>query len=125
VHPAEASLDPASLIWIGSIAGLIAGLATGLGAVPVLFFVKAVRPFTSAVMLGFRAGVMLAATSFSLIVPGIEAAALAGPAGLAGSGMVAYARDPGRGLLAHHEAERCIKRPYRDSRSDAQGGRSK
>jgi ZIP family zinc transporter len=25
-------LDPASLIWVGSLAGLIAGLATGLGA---------------------------------------------------------------------------------------------
>ncbi len=99
--PAETPLDPASLIWIGSLAGLIAGLATGLGAVPVLFFVKAVRPSTSAMMLGFGAGVMLAATSFSLIVPGIEAAARMGHAGLAGSGMVASGMVLGAlGLLA-------------------------
>jgi ZIP family zinc transporter len=82
-------------------AGLIAGLATGLGAVPVLFYVKAVRPFTSAVMLGFGAGVMLAATSFSLVAPGIEAAARRGHAGLAGSGMVASGMLIGAlGLLA-------------------------
>jgi ZIP family zinc transporter len=101
VPPAETSLDPASLIWIGSIAGLIAGLATGLGAVPVLFFVKAVRPFTSAVMLGFGAGVMLAATSFSLVTPGIEAAARKGHVGVAGSGIVASGMLLGAlGLLA-------------------------
>jgi len=89
VPPAETPLDPASFIWIGSLAGLVAGLATGFGAVPVLFLVKAVRPFTSAMMLGFGAGVMLAATSFSLVVPGIEAAGRQGHEGLAGSGMVA------------------------------------
>jgi ZIP family zinc transporter len=81
MHPGETSLEPASLIWIGSIAGLIAGLATGLGAVPVLFLVKTVRPFTSAMMLGFGAGVMLAATSFSLIIPGSRPPAARGTRG--------------------------------------------
>ena len=101
MHPGETSLEPASLIWIGSIAGLIAGLATGIGAVPVLFFVKTVRPFTSAMMLGFGAGVMLAATSFSLIIPGIEAAGRQGHEGLAGSGIVASGMMLGAiGLLA-------------------------
>jgi ZIP family zinc transporter len=89
VHPGEPPLEPASLIWTGSLAGLIVGLATGLGAVPVLFLVKTVRPFTSAMMLGFGAGVMLAATSFSLIIPGIEAAGQSGYEGIAGSGIVA------------------------------------
>src|SRR3990172_10704119 len=101
MHPGETSLEPASPILIRSIPRLIPGLATGIGAVPVLFFVKTVRPFTSAMMLGFGAGVMLAATSFSLIIPGIEAAGRQGHEGLAGSGIVASGMMLGAiGLLA-------------------------
>jgi ZIP family zinc transporter len=59
------------LIWLGSIASLGAGLATGAGALPVLF-AKKVSDRLLDVMLGFSAGVMLAATSFSLIVPAID-----------------------------------------------------
>ncbi|MBC8042833.1 MAG: ZIP family metal transporter [Rhizobacter sp.] len=58
---------------VGTLASLVAGLATGAGALPVLFF-KTVSQRSQDVMLGFGAGVMLAATSFSLIVPGIAAA---------------------------------------------------
>lgn len=57
----------------GVLASLIAGAATGLGALPLLFF----RSFPDRVrdgFLGFSAGIMLAATSFSLIVPGLDAA---------------------------------------------------
>ncbi len=60
-----------SLIQIGTIASLLAGLATGAGALPALFFSK-VSDRVLNTMLGGAAGVMLAATSFSLIVPGIE-----------------------------------------------------
>jgi ZIP family zinc transporter len=63
------------LIWIGLVASLVAGLATGAGALPVLF-VKKISDRLLDVMLGFSAGVMLAATSFSLIVPAID---LGGP----------------------------------------------
>jgi ZIP family zinc transporter len=76
-----------SLILLGTVAGLLAGLATGIGAVPV-FLIRAVRPSTTAALLGFGAGVMLAATSFSLIVPGIEAAERQGAGALASSGLV-------------------------------------
>jgi len=58
-------------ILLGSVASLIAGLATGAGALPVLFTTK-VSDRLLDVMLGFSAGVMLAATSFSLIVPAID-----------------------------------------------------
>lgn len=58
---------------IGSIASLGAGLATTLGAVPILF-VRSISERIQGVMLGFGGGVMLAATSFSLIVPATEAA---------------------------------------------------
>jgi ZIP family zinc transporter len=58
-------------IWFGSVASLLAGLATGAGALPVLF-TKEVSDRILDIMLGFSAGVMLAATFFSLIVPSIE-----------------------------------------------------
>lgn len=60
-----------SQITLGLIASLLAGLATGVGALPSLFF-KNVSDRILNTMLGASAGVMLAATSFSLIVPGIE-----------------------------------------------------
>lgn len=63
------------VIWLGSLASLVAGLATGAGALPVLF-TREVSDRLLDVMLGFSAGVMLAATSFSLIVPAID---LGGP----------------------------------------------
>jgi ZIP family zinc transporter len=59
------------IIWFGFAASLLAGLATGAGALPVLF-TKRVSDRLLDVMLGFSAGVMLAATSFSLIVPAID-----------------------------------------------------
>jgi len=59
------------MIWLGSVASLVAGLSTGAGALPVLFTRK-VSDRLLDVMLGFSAGVMLAATSFSLIVPAID-----------------------------------------------------
>jgi ZIP family zinc transporter len=59
------------IIWLGSAASLIAGLATGAGALPVLFL-KKVSDRILDVMLGFSAGIMLAATFFSLIIPTID-----------------------------------------------------
>ena len=57
----------------GTTASLLAGLATALGALPLLF-IKRVSDKTRDGMLGFGAGVMLAASCFSLILPGIDAA---------------------------------------------------
>jgi len=57
---------------IGFIGSLAAGAATGLGALPVLFF-RDISQRAQDIMMGFGAGVMLAATSFSLIVPAIDA----------------------------------------------------
>lgn len=71
------------IIYVGFAASLAAGLATGVGALPALF----VKNFSDNVMdalLGFAAGVMLAATAFSLLVPSI---ALGGPL-VAGSGLL-------------------------------------
>jgi len=60
-----------TLVATGFVASILAGLATGVGALPAFFF-KEVPDNLMNTMLGGAAGVMLAATSFSLIVPGIE-----------------------------------------------------
>jgi len=60
-----------NLIMLGGLASLLAGLATGIGALPV-FVVREVSEKLLDASLGFAAGVMLAATSFSLILPAIE-----------------------------------------------------
>ena len=61
------------LVLIGFLASLAAGLVTALGAVPVLFGKHVSRRFSDG-MLGFAAGVMLAASFFSLIIPGLDIA---------------------------------------------------
>jgi ZIP family zinc transporter len=67
----------------GAAASLLAGLATAAGALPI-FSARNISRRAQDAMLGFGAGVMLAATSFSLIVPGVETAqALWGSQGLA------------------------------------------
>ncbi|MBW4683494.1 MAG: ZIP family metal transporter [Komarekiella atlantica HA4396-MV6] len=62
---------------IGAIASLGAGLATVIGALPVLLPINLTQR-VQGIMLGFGGGVMLAATSFSLIVPAKEAATAQG-----------------------------------------------
>lgn len=64
-------LSQYNLIWLGIIASMAAGLATGIGAIPIFFTRNITRKLLDA-LLGVAAGVMLAATSFSLIVPAIE-----------------------------------------------------
>lgn len=59
------------IVVYGFLASILAGLATGLGALPTLF-VKELSDRLFNGMLGMAAGVMLAATAFSLILPGIE-----------------------------------------------------
>jgi ZIP family zinc transporter len=54
-------------------ASAAAGIATGAGALPVLA-VRSISAKLEAGFLGFAAGVMLAASFFSLILPGLEAA---------------------------------------------------
>lgn len=66
-----ASLSP---FLLGVLASVVAGfLATTLGAVPV-FFLRTMRDATQNLMLAFAAGVMLAATFFSLLLPALDQA---------------------------------------------------
>ena len=60
--------------WRG---GMVAALATALGTVPVMFSQRLSEKVQDT-LFGFGAGVMLAASSFSLIIPGLAAAREAG-----------------------------------------------
>jgi ZIP family zinc transporter len=63
-------MDPVTL---GFLASFLAGLLTAVGALPVLFG-RSVSQRWNDVLLGFAAGVMLAASFLSLIIPGIDVA---------------------------------------------------
>lgn len=67
-----------SPIALGTLGSLLAGLGTTAGALPALAL-RRLEGRVRDVMLGFAAGVMLAASFFSLILPALDAAA--GPAG--------------------------------------------
>src|SRR3546814_2399825 len=58
-------------VVVGTGASLIAGVMSGIGALPVMVG-GALEERTQNTLLGFAAGVMLAASAFSLILPGIE-----------------------------------------------------
>ena len=60
-------------VLYGFLGSLAAGLLTAIGALPILMGGKRIAR-ESARLLGFAAGVMLAASFFSLIVPALEAA---------------------------------------------------
>jgi ZIP family zinc transporter len=63
--------DAPNLIWIGFVASLLAGLGTGIGAL-VVFLIRRLTERTEDALLSLAAGIMLAASFFSLILPGIE-----------------------------------------------------
>lgn len=60
-----------SVIWMGFVASLLAGLMTGLGALGVFLF-RALSPRLEDGLLSFAAGIMLAASFFSLLLPAID-----------------------------------------------------
>ena len=78
--------------------GAMAALATAVGTLPVLF----ARSFSQKVsdgLLGFGAGIMLAATSFSLVVPAIAAARASGAGPFGASAIVGSAILLGMGFV--------------------------
>jgi ZIP family zinc transporter len=108
-------LDPVTLGVVGSLA---AGAMTSVGAVPVLLG-RQVSERSGDVLLGFAAGVMLSASYFSLILPGLERAErLHGPgwapAMIAGAGVLLGATAllglerilPHRHFVSGHEGPR-------------------
>lgn len=61
------------IVAAGALGSLCAGMATGLGAIPVLVM-RRPSDQQQNLLLGFAAGVMLAASFFSLILPAIDVA---------------------------------------------------
>ena len=92
-------MDSVSPILLGFLGSLVAGLLTGLGAVPVLFG-RAPSRAVRDMLLGFAAGVMLAASFFSLIIPGLEAAEARYGAGAVPAGIIVVAILIGMGAVA-------------------------
>lgn len=66
-------LSQFDIILVGILASVATGLATGVGGT-LIFFIKGLPKKMLDASLGVAAGVMLAATSFSLIIPAIEKA---------------------------------------------------
>ncbi len=62
-----------SVLQAGILCSLIAGAGAGVGALPI-FAVRSISTALRDVLLGGAAGLMLGATTFSLLLPGIEAA---------------------------------------------------
>ena len=64
---AAGALSP---VAAGALGSLAAGMMTAVGALPMLVFRRPGEQ-TQGILLGFVAGVMLAASFFSLIIPGV------------------------------------------------------
>jgi ZIP family zinc transporter len=102
---AQASIDAETLRWI-----LAAGAATGVGGLALLLMPRP-SDFLLDVLLGFTAGVMLAATAFSLLVPALEEGSLAEVlAGVAAGGIALLALD----VLVPHVHLRYFERGHTD-----------
>ena len=101
------------IVVIGFFASILAGLATGLGALPALFFKNISKNLFNS-MLGAAAGVMLAATAFSLLVPGMTYGNLVWP----GKGIYIVSIGMLIGAAFLHYADRQLPHVHFDSISD-------
>jgi ZIP family zinc transporter len=102
-----------SVVVIGFFASILAGLATGVGALPALFFKDISKNLFNS-MLGAAAGVMLAATAFSLLVPGMAYGNQLWP----GKGIYIVSMGMLIGALFLHYADRQLPHVHFDSISD-------
>lgn len=102
LHQLELWLAAMPLPLAGAIASLAAGLAAGVGALPVLVIDRTSLRLRD-VLLGAAAGVMLSATCFSLVLPGLDAAGEQAGEGLGAIALVSTAMLLGAvGLWAIH-----------------------
>ncbi|MGZ8096287.1 MAG: ZIP family metal transporter [Methylosarcina sp.] len=101
------------IVVIGFLASILAGLATGLGALPALFFRNISNNLFNS-MLGAAAGVMLAATAFSLLVPGMSFGNVVWP----GKGVYIVSFGMILGALFLHYADRQLPHVHFDAVSD-------
>ena len=64
-------MNDSNVIWLGFSGSLAAGLMTGVGALGV-FFIRGLSARLEDALLSLAAGIMLAASFFSLLLPGID-----------------------------------------------------
>ncbi|WP_230969309.1 ZIP family metal transporter [Nitrogeniibacter aestuarii] len=101
--------------------GLIAAMATAAGAVPVLL-ARSIGARTVDTLLGFGAGVMLAATAFSLVMPALASAAALGMSTWSSGGVVVAGILLGAGALLltdHFMPHEHVENALVDNRSQA------
>ncbi len=103
------------IVVIGFLASILAGLATGVGALPAFFFKNISNNLFNS-LLGGAAGVMLAATAFSLLVPGLDY----GNAMWAGKGIYIVSAGMIVGSLFLHYADKQLPHIHFDSLSETQ-----
>jgi len=101
------------IVVIGFFASILAGLATSAGALPALFF-KDISSNLFNSMLGAAAGVMLAATAFSLLMPGMTYGNLIWP----GKGIYIVSLGMLAGAIFLHFADRRLPHVRFDSVAD-------
>jgi ZIP family zinc transporter len=104
-----------SIVVIGFLASILAGLATGVGALPALWLKNISNDLFNS-LLGGAAGVMLAATAFSLLVPGLAY----GNAMWAGKGIYIVSIGMMIGAFFLHFADKQLPHVHFDSLSDTQ-----
>jgi ZIP family zinc transporter len=98
-------MSTGEIVWIGFLASLFAGLGTGVGAAGV-FAIRQLSERLEDGLLSFAAGIMLAASFFSLLLPGVGFATARFDSALAAVGVVATGFLAGGGALylVHHYA---------------------
>jgi len=91
-------MSSGEIIWIGFLASLFAGLGTGVGALGV-FPIRQLSERLEDGLLSFAAGIMLAASFFSLLLPGVEFAFEQFDNGVTAAGVVCTGFVAGGGAL--------------------------
>ena len=91
-------MSTGEIIWIGFLASLFAGLGTGVGALGV-FPIRQLSERLEDGLLSFAAGIMLAASFFSLLLPGVEFATGQFNNGVTAAGVVCTGFVAGGGAL--------------------------
>ena len=88
---------------VGVLLGIfIPFLGTALGAAMVFFLKKEMNGALQKALLGFAAGVMIAASVWSLLIPAIDMAQAAGQVALSGDGIAGHSVQTQRGDRADH-----------------------
>ncbi len=101
------------IVVVGFLASILAGLATGVGALPALFFKDISQKLFNS-LLGAAAGVMLAATAFSLLVPGMDYGEQIWP----GKGLIIVSAGMLLGALFLHFADEKLPHLHFDAVAD-------